>query len=102
MGFINGFQRNHEKFNRSEREDETEKEREREKEKKKDIKEATLGPVWYTCLKTENCYLKSFIKIRVGKKSGWKYVKCYLKTKNYYLETFTKHPFNTCLADLFN
>ena len=24
--------------------------------------------VWYMCLKTENCYLKTFVKIRVGEK----------------------------------
>ena len=29
---------------------------------------ATLGPVWYMCLKTENCCLKTFMEIRVGKK----------------------------------
>ena len=27
-----------------------------------------LGPVWYMCLKTENCCLKIFVKIRVGEK----------------------------------
>ena len=27
-----------------------------------------LGSVWYVCLKTENYYLKIFIKIRVGEK----------------------------------
>ena len=27
-----------------------------------------LGPVWYVCLKTENCCLKTFVEIRVGKK----------------------------------
>ena len=27
-----------------------------------------IGPVWYMCLKTENCYLKTFMKIRVGRK----------------------------------
>ena len=27
-----------------------------------------LGPVWYVCLKTKNCCLKIFIKIRVGEK----------------------------------
>ena len=27
-----------------------------------------LGPVWYMCLKTENCCLKSFVEIRVGEK----------------------------------
>ena len=27
-----------------------------------------LGPIWYMCLKTKNCYLKIFVKIRVGKK----------------------------------
>ena len=34
------------------------------------------------CLKTENCYLKTFMKIRVRKKSALKCAKCYLKTKN--------------------
>ena len=33
------------------------------KEKKKG-----LGPVWYMCLKTENCCLKIFVEIRVGEK----------------------------------
>ena len=28
----------------------------------------SLGPVWYMCLKTENCCLKTFVEIRVGKK----------------------------------
>ena len=27
-----------------------------------------LGPVWYVYLKTENCCLKTFVEIRVGKK----------------------------------
>ena len=27
-----------------------------------------LGPVWYMCLKTENCCLKTFVEIRVGEK----------------------------------
>ena len=27
-----------------------------------------FGPVWYTCLKTENCCLKIFVEIRVGEK----------------------------------
>ena len=31
----------------------------------------SLGPVWYTCLKTENCCLKTFVKICVGKKVHW-------------------------------
>ena len=26
------------------------------------------GPVWYMCLKTENCCLKTFVEIRVGEK----------------------------------
>ena len=26
------------------------------------------GAVWYVCLKTENCCLKIFVKIRVGEK----------------------------------
>ena len=28
----------------------------------------TFGSVWYMCLKTENCCLKTFMEIRVGKK----------------------------------
>ena len=36
--------------------------------KKKKKKGETLGPVWYMCLKTENCYLKTFVKIRVSEK----------------------------------
>ena len=27
-----------------------------------------LGPVWFVCLKTENCCLKIFMEIRVGEK----------------------------------
>ena len=27
-----------------------------------------LGSVWYMCLKTENCYLKTFMEIHVGEK----------------------------------
>ena len=27
-----------------------------------------LGPVWYMCLKTENCCLKTFVEIRLGEK----------------------------------
>ena len=27
-----------------------------------------VRPVWYMCLKTENYYLKIFVKIRVGEK----------------------------------
>ena len=38
------------------------------------------------CLKTENCYLKTFIKIRVGEKKVIKYVKCCLKTESDYLK----------------
>ena len=30
-----------------------------------------IGPVWYVCLKTENCCLKIFMEIRVGKKVRW-------------------------------
>ena len=26
------------------------------------------GPVWYMCLKIENCYLKIFVEIRVDEK----------------------------------
>ena len=29
------------------------------------------GPVWYMCLKTENCCLKTFVEIRVGEKVYW-------------------------------
>ena len=29
---------------------------------------SVLGPVWYMCLKTENCCLKIFMEIRVGEK----------------------------------
>ena len=28
----------------------------------------SYGPIWYICLKTENYYLKTFVKIRVGEK----------------------------------
>ena len=28
----------------------------------------SLGPVWFACLKTENWYLKIFVKIYVGEK----------------------------------
>ena len=27
-----------------------------------------LGPVWYMCLKIENCCLKTFVEIHVGEK----------------------------------
>ena len=30
-----------------------------------------IGPVWYICLKTENCCLKIFVEIRVGEKVHW-------------------------------
>ena len=43
------------------------------------------------CLKTENCCLKTFVKIRVGEKSVWKYIKRCLKTENCCLKTLTKH-----------
>ena len=32
------------------------------------VVEGHLGPVWYVCLKTENCCLKIFVEIRVGEK----------------------------------
>ena len=51
-----------------------------------------MSPVWYMCLKTENCYLKTFMEIRVGEKSVLKCVKCCLKTENGCLKTQTKHP----------
>ena len=31
-------------------------------------KVALLEPVWYVCLKTENCCLKTFVEIHVGEK----------------------------------
>ena len=30
-----------------------------------------LWPVWYVCLKIENCCLKIFVEIRVGEKVRW-------------------------------
>ena len=44
-----------------------------EKKKKKGPKNSvimlgSLGAVWYMCLKTENCCLKTFVEIRVGEK----------------------------------
>ena len=45
-------------------------------------------------LKTENCYLKIYIKIRVNKKMDEKYVLCYLKIKNDCLKICTKHLLN--------
>ena len=27
-----------------------------------------LGPIWYMCLKTENCCLKTFVEIRMSEK----------------------------------
>ena len=30
--------------------------------------ESYLGSVWFVCLKTENCCLKTFVEIRVGEK----------------------------------
>ena len=41
------------------------KDRKKEKEKGK---KKLLGPVWYVCLKTKICCLKTFVKIRVGEK----------------------------------
>ena len=32
------------------------------------LKVKDLGLVWYMCLKTENCYLKTFMEIRMGEK----------------------------------
>ena len=34
----------------------------------KNIFMCLVGPVWYVCLKTKNCCLKTFIEIRVGEK----------------------------------
>ena len=36
--------------------------------KMKQNKTNQLGPVWYMCLKTENCCLKIFLKIHVDEK----------------------------------
>ena len=58
-----------------------------------------LGSVWYICLKTKNCCLKTFVEIRVGEKV-WKYVKCCLKTKTGCLKTQTKHPLNVSFQRL--
>ena len=35
---------------------------------KKNLKSSEEVLIWYMCLKTENCYLKTFVKIRVSKK----------------------------------
>ena len=45
-------------------------------------------------LKTENCYLKTYIEIRVNEKMYEKYVLCYLKIKNDCLKICTKHLLN--------
>ena len=39
-----------------------------QKKKKKKKKTGNFRSVWYMCLKTENCYLKTFVEIRVGEK----------------------------------
>ena len=47
------------------------KKEKRKKRKKKGINfqnTVNIGPVWFVCLKTENCYLKIFVEIRVGEK----------------------------------
>ena len=44
------------------------------------------------CLKTENCYLKIFVEIRVNEKSVLKCVQYCLKTENSCLKSQTKHP----------
>ena len=41
-----------------------------QKRKEKSSLKSALGPVWYMCLKTENCCLKTFVEIRVGEKIG--------------------------------
>ena len=51
-----------------------------------------LGPVWYMCLKIENCCLKIFVEIHVGEKNALKCVKCCLKIENCCLKSQTKHP----------
>ena len=40
----------------------------RSTKKKKKNTHTLSGPVWYMCLKTENCCLKTFVEIRVGEK----------------------------------
>ena len=40
----------------------------KKKKKNKGVGSVRLGAVWYGCLKTENCYLKIFVEIRVGKR----------------------------------
>ena len=40
----------------------------RKKKEGKNLKHKLLVPVWFVCLKTENCCLKIFVKIRVGEK----------------------------------
>ena len=35
------------------------------------VRALVSGSVWYMCLKTENCCLKIFVKIRVGEKVHW-------------------------------
>ena len=42
-------------------------------------------------LKTENYYLKTYMKICVGEKAYKKYIKYYLKTENNCLKTQTKY-----------
>ena len=46
-------------------------------------------------LKIENYCLKIFVEIYVDEKNIWKYIKCCLKTKYYYIETLIKHPLTT-------
>ena len=47
------------------------KKRKKEKKKKKEVlrlPNTHLESIWYVCLKTENCCLKKFVKIRMGEK----------------------------------
>ena len=55
----------------------------------------------YMSLKTENCYLKIFVKIYVGKKMSEKMSNYCLKTENSYWKTQTKHPLNLLLFFFF-
>ena len=41
---------------------------EKRKNKKENLSVDNCGPVWYVYLKTENCCLKIFVKIRVNEK----------------------------------
>ena len=54
------------------------------------------------CLKTENCYLKTFVKIRVSEKNAFKCIKYCLEIENGCLKTFTKHPLKVYSCQNYN